>query len=69
MFNLSDESAVWSGAKERRFCDRHDVGSKPTRSILLRPWERYFTGLFPTWQFSQTIEKFQSYPYKTKKAK
>ena len=30
---------------ERRDCDRYDLGSKPTRAILLCPWEntlRYF---------------------------
>ena len=28
-------------------CDQHDLGSKPTRVILLCPWERYFTALSP----------------------
>ena len=26
---------------EHRDCDRHGPGSKPTRAILLRPWERH----------------------------
>ena len=34
---------------ERRVCDRHSLGSKPTRAILLCPWERHFTALFPAW--------------------
>ena len=27
---------------ERRNCDRLGLGSKPTRAILLCPWERHF---------------------------
>ena len=27
--------------------DQHGLGSKPTRTILLCPWERHFTALFP----------------------
>ena len=30
------------GWLERRECDRHCLGSKPTRAILLCPWERHF---------------------------
>ena len=26
-------------------CDRHGLGSKPTRIILLCPWERHFTAV------------------------
>ena len=29
--------------------DQHGLGSKPTRAILLCPWERHFTALSPTW--------------------
>ena len=35
----------------RRDCDRHGPGSKPTRPILLCPWERCFTALSPAWCF------------------
>ena len=31
----------------RRAHDQHGLGSKPTRAILLCPWERHFTALFP----------------------
>ena len=34
---------------ERRDCDRHDLGSKPSRAIPLCPWERHFTALSPAW--------------------
>ena len=34
---------------ERRNCDRHGLGSKPTRAILLCPWKRHFTALSPAW--------------------
>ena len=30
-----------------RDCDRHGFGSKPTRVILLCPWERHFKELYP----------------------
>ena len=29
----------------RRAYDQHGLGSKPTRVVLLYPWERHFTGL------------------------
>ena len=34
---------------QRRACIRHGLGSKPTCAILLCPWERHFTALFPAW--------------------
>ena len=33
---------------ERRDCDQHNLGSKPTRAILLCLCERHFTALSPT---------------------
>ena len=33
---------------ERQARDQHGLGSKPTRAILLCPWERHFTA--PFWQ-------------------
>ena len=32
---------------ERRARDQHCLGSKPTRAILLCPWERHFTAHSP----------------------
>ena len=32
---------------EHRDCDRYGLGLKPTRAILLCPWERYFAVFFP----------------------
>ena len=29
--------------------DQHGLGSKPTCTILLCPWERHFTALSPAW--------------------
>ena len=52
-------SATWSSVGsvvewlKRRARDQHGLGSKPTRSILLCPWERYFTTHFSacwSWQ-------------------
>ena len=34
---------------KRRAYDRHGLDSKPTRAILLCPWERHFTALSPAW--------------------
>ena len=36
---------------KRRYCDRHGLGSKPTRAILFCPWERHFTALSPAWWY------------------
>ena len=36
-------------SSQRRDCDRYGLGSKPTRAILLCPWERHFTALSPAW--------------------
>ena len=34
---------------KRRVYDQHGLGSKPTRAILLCPWERHFTKHSPAW--------------------
>ena len=34
---------------KRRARDQHELGSKPTRAILLCPWERHFTAHSPAW--------------------
>ena len=34
---------------KRRARDQHGLGSKPTRTILLCPWERHFTAHSPVW--------------------
>ena len=44
-FRLDKKSVVdWL---ERLTHDQHGLGSKPTRAILLCPWERHFTALSP----------------------
>ena len=35
--------------------DQHGLGSKPTRAMLLCPWERHFTGLSPAWWSWQAV--------------
>ena len=40
---------------KRRDRDRHSVGSKPTRAILLCLWERHFTALSPAWWSWQAV--------------
>ena len=35
---------------KRRVHEQHGLASKPTRAILLCPWERYFTTLSLLWQ-------------------
>ena len=42
----------WS---ERRACDRYGLGSKPTRAVLLYPWERHSTALSPAWWSWQAV--------------
>ena len=39
----------------RRAHDQLGLGSKPTRAILLCPWERHFTALFPAWWSWQAV--------------
>ena len=34
---------------KRRARVQHGLDSKPTRAILLCPWERHFTALSPAW--------------------
>ena len=34
---------------KRRAYDQHGLGLKPTRTILLCPWERHFMAFSPTW--------------------
>ena len=36
-------------------CDQHGFGSKPTRAILLCPWERHFTAHSPAWWSWQAV--------------
>ena len=40
---------------ERRARDQHGLGSKPTRAILLYPWERHFTAHSPAWWSWQAV--------------
>ena len=40
MINLVGSVVEWL---ERRARDQNGLGSKPTRAILLCPWERHFT--------------------------
>ena len=40
---------------KRRTRDQHGLGSKPTRAILLCPWERHFTALSPAWWSWQAV--------------
>ena len=40
---------------ERQGCNQHGLNSEPTRTILLCPWERHFTALFPAWWSWQPV--------------
>ena len=40
---------------KRRTRDQHGLGSKPTRAILLCPWERHFTAHSPAWWSWQAV--------------
>ena len=52
---------------ERRNYDPHGLGSKSTRAILLYPWERHFTALYPAWWSWKTVLKFSHISIKLKK--
>ena len=40
---------------KRRARDQHGLGSKPTRAILLCPWERLFAAHSPAWWSWQAV--------------
>ena len=40
---------------KRRARDQHGLGSKPTRAILVCPWERHFTAHSPAWWSWQAV--------------
>ena len=40
---------------KRRARDQHGLGSKPTRAILLCPWERHFTAHSIAWWLWQAV--------------
>ena len=45
----------------RRDRDRHGLGSKPTRAILLRPWGKTLYGTFPCMVVLASSFKLKSY--------
>ena len=40
---------------ERWACEHHGLGSKPTRAIVLCPWERHLTAYSPAWWSWQAV--------------
>ena len=40
---------------KRRARDQHGLGAKPTRAILLCPWERHFTAFSPWWSWQAVL--------------
>ena len=40
---------------KRQTHNQHGLGSKPTCTILLGPWERHFTAHFPAWWSWQAV--------------
>ena len=49
---------------KRRARDQHGLGSKPTRAILLCPWERHFTAHSPAWWSWQADLSYSKIPIK-----
>ena len=43
---------------KRRTCDQHGLGLKPTRAILLCPWEKKLYGLSLVWRSWQAVLNF-----------
>ena len=43
---------------KHRLRDQHDIGSKPTRAILLCPWERHFTAHSPACWLWQAVPNY-----------
>ena len=65
--NLNCSNRQPGQVKKCRNCDRHSFGSKPTRAILLCPWERHFTALSPACRSWQAVLNFSHISKKTKK--
>ena len=40
---------------ECQACDQHSLGLKPTRTILLCPWEGHFIAFYPAWWSWQAV--------------
>ena len=40
--------------------DQHSIGSKPTRVILLCPWERHFMAFFPCLEVRQAVLNYSN---------
>ena len=45
---------------KHRTHDRHDLGLKLTRAILLCPWKRCFMALFPAWWSWQAVLNYSN---------
>ena len=45
---------------KRRAYDQRGLGSKPTPPMLLCPWERHFTALFPAWWSWQAVLNYSN---------
>ena len=45
---------------KHRTDDQHGLGSKSTCTILLCPWERHFTALFPAWWSWQAVLNYSN---------
>ena len=43
---------------KRRADNQYGLGSKPTRTILLCPWQRHFTAYSPIWWSWQAVPNF-----------
>ena len=58
----SFQKALWEGFLEQKslapYCSGHGLGSKPTRAILLCPWERHFTPLSSAWWSRKAVLNF-----------
>ena len=51
---------------KRRARDQHGLGLKPTRAILLYPWERHFTAYSPAWWSWQAVLNYSHISIKLK---
>ena len=52
--SVNNVGSVVEWLKPRAY-NEHGLGSKPTRAILLCPWERHFTAHSPVWWSWQVV--------------
>ena len=63
--NITHKIKIEPENVKNRACDQHGLGSKPTRVILLCPWERHFAEHSPAWWSWQAVLNYSNISIKS----